>query len=211
MNDENKATTENSESVSNEQKEIQSRYVFECQKCGECCEKKDSVVVSITDLERWNKDLTLPSLYPYLAIEMMDNASIQISLKKNESSEGEKQTGCPLYDENNKICNIYFSMPLFCRSFPLGYDRSNFYIKDKTCSGLGKGDMTEEALKEARDCAREDFEVRVSSSMLLPIIHGLILGFIMDQSKKQIDSLTPEQKNKLTEIFGKDKGENKGK
>ena len=211
MNEEKHTNHDTEENNSEEQKKNQSRYVFECQKCGKCCEKKESVVVSIADLERWNEDLTLPSLYPYLTIEMIDNASIQISLKKRESEDGEKQTGCPLYDESNKICNIYFSMPLFCRSFPLGYDRSNFYIKDKTCPGLGKGDMTDGSLKEARDAAREDFEARVSASMLLPIIHGLILGFIMDQSKKQIDSLTPEQKDKLTEIFGKDKGENEGK
>ena len=51
--------------------------------------------------------------------------------------------------------------------------------------------------------AKDDFEARVSSQLLLPIIHGLTMAFILDQSKKRIDELTPEQKDKLNKILGK--------
>jgi Fe-S-cluster containining protein len=210
LSDENKTSAEKDRKSKNEQKETQSRYVFECQKCGECCKKRDSIVISLADLSRWNRDLTLPSLYPYLTIEMVNNSSIQILLKKTESEDEKSQKGCPLYDDNNKICNIYFSKPLFCSSFPLGFDGKNFFIKDKNCPGIGKGKMTDDTLKKAREMAKEDFEARVDTSMLLPIIHGLTLGLILDQSKKRIDELSPEQKEKLTKMFAKDKEANEG-
>lgn len=200
--DETKPNTE--ETIKDEeQKKDTGRYVFQCQKCAKCCERVDSVVVSLADLKRWSNDLTLPSLFPYLTIELKNDNFIQISLKKPESPGGEPQNGCPLYDENNKICNIHFSMPLYCSSYPLGFDGKNYFLKDKECQGLGKGEMTQEDLKSARDTAKEDFEARVNSSLLLPVIHGLIMAFILNQSKKRIDELTPEQKDKLNEILGK--------
>lgn len=185
------------------------RYIFECQKCGECCKKKEVVVVSFDDLRRWNEDMTLPSLYQFLSIEIKDNDYVHLSLKKPESPEGETVNGCPLYDENNKICNIYFSMPLLCTSFPLGFDGNGYFIKDKTCQGLGKGTMNEESLKGARSLAKDDFDARVTTSILLPVINGLALKFMMEQSKKQIESLTQEQKEKLKDILGEDAGDPK--
>ncbi len=161
-------------------------------------------MVSMADLERWNKDMTLPSLYPFLTIEVKDDDYVQISLKKSEKEVNKAEKGCPLYDEENKLCNIYFSMPLYCKSFPLGYDGKRYFLKDKSCQGIGKGKMSEEELKEVREAAREDFEARVSTSMLLPVIHGLALKFLLEQSKKQMNGLTEEQKEKLKEILGED-------
>jgi Fe-S-cluster containining protein len=177
------------------------RYVFECQRCGECCEKKESVIVSISDLERWNKDMTLPSLYPFLTMQLKDDY-VEVCLKKPE---GEKDTsGCPLYDPENKLCNIYYSMPLYCKSFPLGYDGKSYFLKDKGCPGIGKGKMTDDRLIEARSSAKDDFEARVSTAMLLPVIQGLAVKFLLEQSKKQMESLTDEQKEKLREVFGEE-------
>jgi Fe-S-cluster containining protein len=175
--------------------------VFECQRCGQCCQERESVAVSIADLERWGRDLTLPSLYPYLRIEV-SNDFIQISLKRNEDDEVGQKKGCPLYDAENKLCNIYFSMPLFCKSFPLGYDGERYFIKDKSCPGLGKGSMTREGLKEARDVAKKDFDSRVSTALVLPAVHGLVLKFVMEQSRKQVEGLSDEQKERLREILG---------
>jgi Fe-S-cluster containining protein len=201
--DETKPNTEGT-SKNEDTKKESGKYVFQCQKCGQCCERVDSVVVSLADLKRWGGDLTLPSLFPYLTIELKNDNFIQISLKKPESAEGEPQNGCPLYDENNKICNIHFSMPLYCGSYPLGFDGKNYFLKDKECQGLGKGQMTQEDLKSTRDSAKDDFEARVSSQLLLPVIHGLTMAFILDQSKKRIDELTPEQKDQLNKILGKE-------
>jgi Fe-S-cluster containining protein len=186
-----------------EEERSQSKYVFECQKCGTCCEKMEYVVVSWDDLKRWNHDMTLPSLYPFLSLELLDNDSLQLSLRKPESEEGDQSMSCPLYDEENKICNIYFSMPLFCSSYPLGFDGKNYFIKDSSCPGIGKGKMTPESLKTAREKARLDFEARVSTTLLLPLIQGLTLKFALDQSRKEMEKLTPEQKEKLSEVFGK--------
>ena len=194
----------NTENEPEKEKISPGKYVFECQRCGQCCEKSDSVVVSMADLERWSKDVTLPSLYQFLTMEIKDEDYIQVSLKKPESQEGKAESGCPLYDRENKLCNIYFSIPLYCKSFPLGYDGNKYFIKDKSCPGIGKGTMSEKTLGEAREAAKQDFEARVSTALLLPLIQGLAMKFIMEQSKKQIDSLTDEQKEKLREILGKD-------
>jgi Fe-S-cluster containining protein len=184
--------------------ENRKRYIFQCQKCGACCEEKDTVIVSMADLERWNKDMTFPSLFPYVSLEVKDENYTQILLKRPKGDEGKVEKGCPLYDSENKICNIYFSMPLYCKSFPLGYDGEHFFLKNKSCPGLGKGKASEKELKEAREDAKADFEARVSTALLLPVIHGLAMRFIMEQSKKRIDSLTDEQKEKLEEILGKE-------
>ncbi len=181
-----------------------SRYIFECQKCGQCCEKKESVIVSMADLKRWNEDATLPSLFQYLELEVKDSDYVQISLKKPESEEGKSEIGCPMHDRENRICNIYFSLPLYCKSFPLGYDGEGYFLKDKSCLGLNQGKMSDDALKEARRTAKEDFEERVSTALLLPVIHGLTFKFIMEQSKKHIDSLTEDQKEKLKDVLGTD-------
>ena len=90
-----------------EHEKQQSKYVFECQKCGQCCESKESVVVSLEDLKRWNQDMTLPSLFPFLTLDLINEESLQLSLKKPETDDEKQQTGCPLYDDVNKICNIY--------------------------------------------------------------------------------------------------------
>ena len=184
------------------------KYIFECQKCGRCCEEKDFVAVTLSDFERWNMDLTLPSLYPYLGLELVDESFVRLSLRKNRFEEGEKNKGCPLYDGQNKICNIYFSMPLFCGSYPLGYDGHNFYIKDRSCPGIDKGTMTPDLLKKARDEAKQDLLAQVNTSMLLPVIQGLVMGFILEQSKKRFDKLSPEQRKQLDEILKEQKAEN---
>ncbi len=95
-------------------------------------------------------------------------------------------------------------MPLFCKSFPLGYDGEHYILKDKKCPGLGNGKMSEEGLKEARNTAKKDFEARAKTALLLPVVHGLAMKFILEQSKKRIDSLSDEQKKELDEILGKD-------
>jgi Fe-S-cluster containining protein len=183
------------------------KYVFECQKCGECCENKESVIVSMADLQRWSEDVTLPSLFQYLTLEVKDGDYVQISLMKGESKEGISEPGCPMYDKENKICDIYFSMPLYCRSFPLGYDGDKYFLKDASCPGIGKGAMSEKSLSEARKSAKDDFDERVSTALLLPVIHGLTFKFIMEQSKKHIESLTEDQKEKLRDVLGNDDGE----
>lgn len=183
------------------------KYVFECQKCGQCCEKKESVILSFADLERWSEDVTLPSLYPFLTMDLKDDY-VEVCLKKPE--EENNPVGCPLYDAENKLCNIYYSMPLYCKSFPLGYDGESYFIKDKMCPGIGKGKMTDEKLKNARGSAKDDFEARVSTALLLPVVHGLVVKFLLEQTKKQMEKLTDTEKEKLKEIFGEEReGDNK--
>ena len=98
-------------------------------------------------------------------------------------------------------------MPLYCKSFPLGYDGDKYFLKDPSCPGIGKGVMSEKSLADARKSAKDDFEARVSTSLLLPVVHGLTFKFIIKQSKKRIENLTEDQKEKLRDVLGSDEGE----
>jgi hypothetical protein len=85
----------------------------------------------------------------------------------------------------------------------LGYDGDKYFLKDASCPGIGNGVMSEKYLAEARGSAKDDFEARVSTALLLPVIHGLTFKFIMEQSKKHIENLTEDQKEKLRDVLGK--------
>ena len=64
--------------------------------------------------------------------------------------------------------------------------------------------IAQENLKEARDAAKLDFDSRVSTALVLPAVHALALKFVFEQSKKQVDELSHEQKEKLRAILGED-------
>ncbi len=70
--------------------------------------------------------------------------------------------------------------------------------------------MSNETLTEARDSAKKDFNARVSTALVLPAMHGLVMGFLLEQSKKQVDKLTEDQKEQLKAILGqKEEGDKK--
>ena len=113
----------------------------------------------------------------------------------------ENETGCPLYDKENKNCQIYNDMPLNCQAYPLGYNGEKYFVMDKACKGLGEGEMTAEQLKVQRNAAKEDYEARVESNTLVPLLYSIIMGNLVDQSKKAMENMTDEQKDQLQDML----------
>ncbi|MFX1253581.1 MAG: YkgJ family cysteine cluster protein [Promethearchaeota archaeon] len=199
---EEEKSEEKKESVDTAPKPKEKRkYIFNCTKCGECCADRPSIPVTFLDLEKWMKKGVIQAVFPYLQLEVVKPSDelpeyIQMSLKKTDGS-----TGCPLYDADNKLCNIYHSLPMECDAFPLGYNGQNFVLKMITCQGLGEGKMTKEQLIEDRKKAQDDFEAKVMTANILPLVNTLFFKHMMKQQEEMMANMPEDQRQKLDEIL----------
>ena len=179
------------------------RYKFECTRCGECCASKKEVQVTFGDLTRWIQKGTINAILPHLRMEIKDQIPFLV-LKQRDN--GEK---CPLYDSENKACNIYHSMPCSCRSFPLGFNGTKYFLVDRSCPGIGKGVMSKEQLEQDRESARMHFEETAQTLTILPIIHILTIMRLQKEQQEEMENLSEEQRQQLEEILGTPKEEEK--
>ncbi len=177
------------------------KYVFNCTKCGECCEKREFVPVSLVDIRNWTQSGIINAVFPNLKLKTLQSTG-------SEEKQGVltlvlvgSEKGCPMFDKENRLCNIYHSMPLECKAFPLGYNGQNYFIKDKSVPGLGHGTMTKERLIEDRDNARFDFEAKVETQMMLPIIYSLFMQNLLEQQQKVMEDMPEEKRKQLDELL----------
>lgn len=177
------------------------KFVFECQRCGECC--KRDFDICIDDIEQWVGSGSIYQMIPHLSLEG-EYGSLRIAFKKTDAGI------CPMLKKGDSddaesvaVCTIYENLPASCRAFPLGYNGKNYIVVSKECPGLNKGSMTSEALQMMRDAARDNFEHRASTRMLLPMLQGLFMEQYSRQSKKAYEEMSDEDKKKLEEIFSK--------
>ncbi len=196
------ADEEEKPSTQAEEKPPKKKYVFNCTKCGQCCEKREFIPVSFTDIRNWTQSGIINSVFPHLKMqtfptqlqgEIREVISIVIAAKEN--------SGCPLFDQENKLCNIYHSMPLECLAFPLGYNGTQYYIKDKSVPGLGNGTMTKEQLIHDRDNARKDFEARVETQTLLPFTYTLFMQNLIEQQQKIREEMPEDKRKQLDDLL----------
>ena len=101
------------------------KFKFECQKCGRCC-KDETIYITITDLDRWVAD---NSIYRVIHLLNLDESTgeLKVVLKKDDDG------FCNLYHRDNKTCTIYYSRPLTCRAYPLGFNGKNYILRSKNC------------------------------------------------------------------------------
>jgi len=178
------------------------KFIFECTECGACCYR--TFPIYFEDLKRWNMDQTLPRVLPHLQIELVPPAGFQITFKKVKDKNGKDV--CPFYTPNsNNRCGLFFSKPISCVAFPLGYDKitNRYYLVDKTCEGIGRGTMTKEYLKEMRENSKLDYECRLRTSNALPILQFLFLQYFNQQSEEIMNSLSPEEREQIEKILSK--------
>ncbi len=180
------------------------KYIPNCTKCGSCCEKWGEIPIYLEDLQKWFLDGTISYILPFLQLREAPPAYVRLVIQKL-SAEGEdtNPSGCPLYDYNNKICNVYSSMPLHCAAYPLAFNGEKFYLVDSESPGIGNGNMTNESLELARQRAKDHFNALSTTSSLLPVLYAVIVGNIMRQSQETMESLSEEDKKKLEELFAK--------
>ena len=177
------------------------KFVFECseEKCPnhKCC-NRSPVMVYFEDIKRWAMDQTLNIVFSQLEYSM-DAGYPMIILKKQSG------TLCAMFNKETQKCNIYYSKPISCSSYPLGFNGNAFFVIDKECEGIGKGSMTKDALKEMRDRAKLDFESRTQTSATLPLLNILFMGFMQKQSQEAMGSLSEEDRKKIEEILTKER------
>jgi len=185
------------------------KFKFECTRCGACCQDRERIPVTFTDLARWTKQGSFMSIIlPHLELgsisEEDDIAKIALVpyIKMKDEDENGKGT-CPFFDSENKMCNIYFTLPINCKTFPLSYNGEKFYISDSTCPGIGQGKMTTDNLKIMRQNAMLDFNQRADTTIAMIPLQGMFIRHFMKQSEESMKGLTPEDQAKLDDLIKK--------
>jgi Fe-S-cluster containining protein len=184
------------------------RFIYECARCGHSCADRNYVEVTLADIRAWAEDQTLVSLFPHLRLMAVGRPYLDIVLASDEGvrafEAGDvEHRGCPMHDPENKLCNIYHSMPLHCRSYPLGYNGSNYFVKDRECQGLGQGRMTSESLGAHREAARKELEARRECGILLPSLQGFFTRFFVEASARTLEAMSPEDRSRLEELMAR--------
>ncbi len=180
--------------MTEEKKKEAPKFVYNCVRCGQYCFKVNGVPVYFEDLTRWRKNGTLGSIAPNIGMDMsLGFPQLVLETKEDES-------GCPMYDSNNKNCQIHHDMPLNCQAYPLGYNGEKYFVTDKACQGLGQGEMTAEQLRTQRDAAKVDYEAKIESNTVVPLIYSIIMSDLVDQSRKAMENMTEEQKDQIQDI-----------
>jgi Fe-S-cluster containining protein len=166
------------------------------------------VEVTLADIRAWAGDQTLASLFAHLRLMAVGRPYLDIVLASDEGVKAfemgdVEHKGCPMYDPENKLCNIYSSMPLYCRSYPLGYNGSSYFVKDRECQGIGQGHMTSETLKAHREAARQELEARRECGILLPSLQGFFTRFFVEASARTLEAMSPEDRSRLEELMAR--------
>ncbi len=195
------------------------KYSFKCmeQNCTNrvCC-TRPHVNVTMGDLARWAAQGYIETILPGLTIAVPKTKedrfaveTLRKPIKKSEESD-EQQDACVFYHEESNACTIRFSRPISCRTFPLEYTGTKFKVTDQRCPGIGQGEITKEALKEARDLAEQEFKERAETDASLPSVYAIIMGHMLRQSAEAMKNLSEEDRKTLEEIMSKTPHEDEG-
>jgi Fe-S-cluster containining protein len=184
------------------------KYRFKCleQKCTtRDCHIRLNVNVTLGDLSRWSVQGYIANIIPGLAIvppeketEPMTIETIRKPLK--DETEG---TACIFFDEDANGCTIRYSRPISCRTYPLEYNGSKYYLSSKNCPGVGQGEVTKDGLKEAKELAEQDYKERVETITSLPGVYTLIMAPMIRQSTEAMERMSEEDRKRMDEILAK--------
>ena len=191
------------------------KFIYECVRCGHSCQDRNVLVITLRDIKHWVEDQTLEAIYRHIRLVDIGMPFLEPALASEEGlkafREGDKDhKGCPLYDKDNRLCNIYSSMPLACRAFPLAYDGERFLVRDRECRGLGHGEMTADRLKAHRDAAREEHEALLETAMLIPAMQGMFTKYFWEESNRTLEAMSEEDRKKIEEVLSHAREEDKG-
>ena len=182
------------------------RFIYECVRCGHSCADRNFVEITLADLRVWTMDQSLAALYPHLRLMAVGRPYLDVVIASDEGVKAfeagdTEHVGCPMYDAENKLCNIYHSMPLYCRSFPLAYNGSSYFVKDRECQGIGQGTMTADNLKAHREAARDELDARRECGILMPSLQGFFTRFFVEASTRALEAMSEEDRGKLEDIL----------
>ncbi|HIE32726.1 MAG TPA: YkgJ family cysteine cluster protein [Thermodesulfobacteriaceae bacterium] len=115
------------------------KKIFECKRCGFCCQGESTVSLSPEEIER---------IAAYLGLSK-DDFLKRYAVRKDKRIEMKTINGhCIFYDEKEGLCRVHPVKPDRCREWPLHpsilKDVENFEIIKNTCPGFEEGISWEE-------------------------------------------------------------------
>jgi len=185
-----------------------SKYSFKCleQKCNTiACHVRPQIDVTLGDLGRWATQGYLMNVLPgvTLNIPKSEHELMTLQMSRKPLKKDPEQTACIFFNEEANGCEIRYSRPLSCKSFPLEYNGEKFYLSNKNCPGVGQGEVSKEALQEARNDAEKMFKERGETYTALPAIYSIIMTQMIRQSTEAMQSLSEEDRKKMDEIMSR--------
>ena len=124
------------------------------------------------------------------------------TLRKPLESDPET-TSCIFYNEQANACEIRYCRPISCQTYPLEFNGEKFVLSSKDCPGVGEGEVTKEALQEARNLAEQEFNERKETTVALPAIYSVLMNQMLKQSAEAMQNLSEEDRKKMDEILAK--------
>jgi Fe-S-cluster containining protein len=161
--------------------------------------------VTIGDLSRWSAQSYIANIIPGLEIippeKETDPMTIE-TVRKPLQVEAEG-TACIFFDEDANGCTIRYARPISCRTYPLEYNGTKYYLSTKNCPGVGQGEVTKDALKEAKELAEQDYKERVETITSMPAVYTLVMAPMIRQSTEAMERMSEEDRKRMDEILSK--------
>lgn len=202
MSDEKKQAEEKAEEKS------APKYRFKCmeQKCTtRDCHIRPHVNVTFGDLSRWTAQGYIANIIGGLVIIPPEKETdpMTIETKRKPLKDESEGTACIFFDEDANGCVIRFARPISCRTFPLEYNGTKYYLGSKNCPGVGQGEVTKDALKEAKDLAEQDYKERVETITTLPAAYSLVMEPMIRQSAEAMERMSEDDRKQMEELLSR--------
>lgn len=185
-----------------------SKYNFKCleQQCTTiACHIRPTINVTLGDLTRWSAQGYLMNILQGVSLKMPESEKdlIYLELMRKPLKKDPEQTACIFFNEEANGCEIRYSRPLSCRAYPLEYNGEKYYLSSKDCPGVGQGEVSKEALQEARNLADQAFKERGETYTALPAVYSIIMTQMIRQSSEAMQNLSEDDRKKMDEIMSK--------
>lgn len=163
--------------------------------------------VTIGDLSRWSIQGYIGNIIAGLQIIAPESETdpMKIETIRKPLKDDSENTACVFFDEEANGCIIRYSRPISCRTFPLEFNGTKYVLSTKNCPGVGKGDVTKDGLKEAKELAEKDYNERIETITSLPGVYTLIMAPMIRQSTEAMERMSEEDRKKMDEILSKSK------
>ena len=185
-----------------------SKYTFKCleQKCDtKACHIRPQVLVTVGDFARWMSQgfimNILPGITMHMPVSEQDSFYFETLRKPLESNP--EASACIFYNEQANACEIRYGRPISCQTYPLMFNGENFVLSSKDCPGIGQGEVSKEALQEARTLAEQEFNERKETTAALPAVYSVMMNQMIKQSTEAMQNLSEEDRKKMDDIIAK--------
>ena len=185
-----------------------SKYTFKCleQKCDtKACHIRPQVLVTIGDFARWMSQGFIMNILPGITMHMPESEqdSFYFETSRKPLPSDPENTACIFYNEEANACEIRYGRPISCQTYPLAFNGEKYVLSSKDCPGVGEGELTKDALQDARKLAEQEFSERKETTAALPAVYSVMMNQMIRQSTEAMQNLSEEDRKKMDEIISK--------